>query len=120
MPRTSNKKGVSGSGSIRQVRKDKNGKEYTYWEGRLTTGYDPSTGKQKQRAINGKTQKEVAQKLRQLSADLDAGTYNEPSKLTVSEWLDECHSSYLGNVKPSTAYLYGREIELHIKPGIAR
>ena len=41
----------------------KNGKTYTYWQARYTEGFDPGTGKQIQRSITGKTQKEVAQKL---------------------------------------------------------
>ena len=51
-------------------------------------GYDPGTGKQIQKSITGKTQEEVAQKLKQMSLDVDNGTYQEPSKMTVGEWLD--------------------------------
>lgn len=112
MPRTTTKRAANGSGSIRQV--TKNGKKY--WEGRITVGYDPGTGKQRQRTVSGKTQKEVAQKMRQIAAELDSGTYHEPCRLTVGEWLDEWHKDYLGSVKPSTVYLYKREIDLHIKP----
>jgi len=54
------KKNTSGAGSIRKKTVVRNGTEYTYWEARFTTGFDPSTGKQKQRSITGKTQKEVA------------------------------------------------------------
>lgn len=119
MPRTSNntKKGASGSGSIRQVKRIKdNGKEYTYWEGRCTIGYDPGTGKQKQRSITGKTQKEVAQKIRQITAELDAGTYHEPCKLTVGEWLDIWTKEYLGDVKPRTQDSYKTTVDNHLKP----
>lgn len=31
----------------------RNGKEYTYWEGRCTVGCDPGTGKQIQRSVSG-------------------------------------------------------------------
>ena len=61
---------VSGDGSIRKKKVVKrNGKEYTYWEGRYTSGFDPETGKQKQHSISGKTQAEVAQKLREITVD---------------------------------------------------
>ena len=60
---------ASGDGSIRKKIVKKNGKEYTYWEGRYTCGFDPKTGKQKQRSISGKTQAEVAQKLRGYGRD---------------------------------------------------
>ncbi len=37
----------------------RNGKEYTFWEARVTVGRDPGTGKQLRRSFSGKTQKEV-------------------------------------------------------------
>ena len=62
MPRKNeNKKGANGAGSIRKITTTRNGKEYTYWQGRYTEGYDACTGKQIQRSITGKTQKEVAE-----------------------------------------------------------
>ena len=68
MPRTKTGKGAGGAGSIRKITTTKNGKTHTYWQGRYTEGFDPGTGKQIQRSITGKTQKEVAQKLRQITA----------------------------------------------------
>lgn len=63
MPRTKEKKGraANGNGTYRKKTVIRNGKEYTYWESRYTAGYDPGTGKQIQRSITGKTQKEVIQ-----------------------------------------------------------
>ena len=58
------KKSAAGSGSIRKRTLNKNGKQYTYWEARYSAGYDPGTGKQIQRTITGKAQKEVSQKLK--------------------------------------------------------
>ena len=58
------RKAAAGTGNIRKKTVKRNGKEYVYWEARYTAGYDPGTGKQIQRSITGKTQKEVAQKLR--------------------------------------------------------
>ena len=116
MPRTKTGKGAGGAGSIRKITTTKNGKTYTYWQGRYTEGFDPGTGKQIQRSITGKTQKEVAQKLRQITASLDDGTYKAPCKLTVGEWLDIWTQDYLGGVKTSTAYLYKKNVELYIVP----
>ena len=60
MPRSAAKRGANGTGSIRErTRKGTNGKQIKYWEGRVTVGYDPGTGKQRQRTVTGKTQKEV-------------------------------------------------------------
>ena len=116
MPRTKTGKGAGGAGSIRKITTTKRGKTYTYWQGRYTEGFDPGTGKQIQRSITGKTQKEVAQKLRQITASLDDGTYKAPCKLTVEEWLDIWTQDYLGGVKASTAYLYKKNVELYIVP----
>ncbi len=109
---------ASGQGSIRKNIIKKNGKEYTYWEARYTAGYDAGTGKQIQKSISGKTQKEVAQKLKAATAAIDAGTYIEPSKMTVGQWLDIWESDYLKGVKPYTADSYAAAIRNHIKPAL--
>ena len=93
-------------GTIRKIKKTTKGKEYTYYEARYTEGFDPGTGKQIQRSITGKTQKEVAQKLKAALAAIDAGTYKAPCKMSVSEWLDIWVSEYLKNVKPLTVQNY--------------
>ena len=54
------RKAAAGTGTIRKKTVTRSGKQYTYWEARFTAGYDPGTGKQVQRSITGKTQKEVA------------------------------------------------------------
>jgi len=107
---------ANGTGSIRKVTTTRNGKPYTYWQARYTEGYDPGTGKQIQRSITGKTQKEVAQKLKQLTHELDQGTYQAPSKLTVGEWLDIWKTQYTGDVKASTAYVYKKNVDMYIIP----
>lgn len=118
MPQNKTKKSASGMGSIRKVSKIVNGKEYTYYEARYTVGFDPGTGKQIQRSISGKTQKEVAQKLRTITASIDSGTYKEPCKMTVAEWLDIWVSEYLRNVKPLTEQNYAEQVKRHIKPAL--
>lgn len=112
------KKAASGMGTIREVTKTVKGKEYTYWEARYTAGYHPGTGKQIQRSITGKTQKEVAQKLKKVLAELDAGTYIAPSNLTVGAWLDIWAAEYLNSVKHSTVCSYKATIRTHLKPGL--
>ena len=112
------RKSAAGSGTIRKKSVTRNGKNYTYWEARYTEGYDPGTGKQIQRSITGKTQKEVAQKLKAATAAIDAGTYTVPSKMTFGEWLDIWMAEYLGGVKPRTAATYKSAIETRIKPGL--
>lgn len=114
MPR----KSAAGSGTIRKKTVTRQGKEYTYWEARYTEGFDPGTGKQIQRSITGKTQKEVAKKLKEATASIDAGTYTAPSKMTVGQWLDIWTAEYLGGVKPLTVSSYKSTIKTHLKPGL--
>ena len=55
---------ANGNGSIRKKTQIKNGKTYTWYEARITTGYDPNTGKQIQRSVSGKKKEDVAKKIR--------------------------------------------------------
>lgn len=112
------RKSAAGTGTIRKKTVTRNGKEYTFWEARYTAGYDPGTGKQIQRSISGKTQKEVAQKLKAATTAIDEGTYTAPSKMTVSQWLDIWTTEYLGAVKPRTADNYKGVVNFRIKPGL--
>ena len=114
----SSKKSAAGCGSIRKKIVKRNGKEYPYWEGRYTCGFDPGSGKQIQKSVTGKTQKEVAQKIKELTAALDAGTYIAPHKMTVGQWLDTWQNEYLANVKPSTVSSYEATIRNHLQPGL--
>ena len=109
-----------GMGNIRKKAKvdKKTGKKYEWWEARYTAGRGPGTGKQRQRTITGKTQKEVAQKLAAVLASIDSGTYIAPSKQTVGQWLDTWAETYLGGVKPHTVVSYKAQIANHIKPAI--
>ena len=109
-------RGANGTGSIRKITSTRNGKEYTYWQARYTAGYDPGTGKQIQRSITGKTQKEVAQKLKQATYELDQGTYNEPCRMTVKDWLEIWKAEYTGDVKESTAYIYKKNLDMYVIP----
>ena len=92
-------KNAKGGGTIR---KRSDGR----WEARYTLGMDPKTGKQIQKSVYGKTQKEVRQKLTAITAEIDDGTYQEPCRMTLDEWLDIWLRDYLTGAKPSTAYLY--------------
>lgn len=118
MPQSKAKRAASGMGSIRKKQRTLNGKTYTYYEARYTLGFHPGTGKQIQRTITGKTQKEVAQKLKEISLSIDFGTYKEPCRLKVGEWLDTWQKEYLSNVKPLTERTYSEQIRRHIKPAL--
>ena len=110
MPRKSTRN-AQGAGTIRQ-RKDGT------WEGRYTVGRDPGTGKQVQRSVYAATQREVQQKLRKVLASFDAGTYTDPSKMTVAQWLEAWLAEYTGDVKPYTKRAYTTNIKNHITPAL--
>ena len=119
MPR-STKRSAPGAGTIRKKTISRRGKTYTYWEGRYTVGYDPVSGKQIQRSISGKTQKEVAQKLRAITAEIDRGLYRETSKCTLGDWLETWLKDYTVNLKPTTLQTYVQQVNNHIKPRLGK
>ena len=92
-------RGAQGNGTIRQ-RKDGR------WEARITVGRNPSTGKQIQKSIYGKTQAEVSRKLRELCKEVDDGIYKEPVKYTVKDWAEIWLNEYTGDLKPLTVKQY--------------
>ena len=104
-------KGAKGGGTIRQ-RPDGR------WEARYTLGIDPGTGKQIQKSVYGKTQREVRQKLTAITAEIDSGVCQEPCKMTVNEWLDIWLKDYQTGVKDSTAYLYEWQAKLYLRPAL--
>ena len=115
------RKAANGAGSAprKVTRTDKKtGKTYTYWEGRITIGTDPGTGKQIQKSFTGKTEAEVRKKMTAALAEVDRGEYKEPSKLTVAAWMNEWLSEYTGNVKRSTHERYAEATRNHIIPAL--
>lgn len=110
------KRAAQGAGTIRKKTVTRKGKEYTYWEARITVGRDPGTGKQIQRSFSGKTQKEVREKMQAAAVEVNTGTYTPPAKMTVGEWLDIWFAEYLGNRKPGTVTAYQSNIKLYLKP----
>lgn len=103
---------AKGSGTVRQ-------RDNGTWEARITVGIDPKTGAQKRKSISGKTKKEVMQKMRQIQVEVDRGTYTEPSKVTVSEWLADWMNTFCENQrKPYTLRGYESNIRIHINPHI--
>lgn len=121
MPRISNnKKGAKGNGTVRKVTVTRQGKKYSYWQARFTTGYDIGTGQQIQRSFSGKTQKEVMEKMNLALAEKAEGTYMAPSKLTVGEWLDTWQAEYLGGISVGSADLYKYFIKKYIKPNLEK
>ena len=118
MSKKGNSRSAHGSAKPHKKTVMKNGKLYTYWERRVTTGYDPGTGRQIQKSFTGKTQKEVLKKMQAIQVEVNNGTYREPCKMTVGEWLDIWQYDYLGGVKPFTVLKYAQYIRNQIIPAL--
>lgn len=86
------------------------------WEARYTVGTNPGTGKPIRKSIYGDTQQEVAKKLRAATTAIDEGTYMEPSKMTVGQWIDIWTKDYTNHLKPGTIALYEKSGRNYIKP----
>jgi len=86
------------------------------WWARITVGKDEN-GKQKRKAFYGKNYKEVREKLDAAKAELDKGTYIEPSNMTVAQWMEIWLKEYKRNAVKLTYYVeLHQSIENHILP----
>lgn len=92
----------NGMGSVRQ-RSDGR------WEARY------STPDGKQRSVYGKSEKEVTAKLRGVLHEIDSGSWTEPSKMTVGEWLDIWLEDYQTETSERTVYKYRCISNRHFK-----
>lgn len=106
-----NKRSPQGMGNIRQRNDGR-------WEGRYTIGHDPLTGKQKRRSVYANSYDGVLKKLKKLSADVDFGTYIEPSNTSVADWMTQWVSEYTLDLKPLTLKLYKEYVENRINPAL--
>ena len=109
---------AAGAGSIRKKTVKRKGQEYTYWEARVTVGFDPGTGKQVQKSFTGKTQKEVREKLQAAAVAVNTGDYFEPTKMTLARWIEIWLQEYSGDKKYSTVKHYKAQCRTHIIPSL--
>lgn len=100
---------AAGSGTIRQ-RPD------GLWEGRFT--YLDEMGVKNRKSVYARTQKECRKRLTAALSAADEGSYREPQRMTVGEWLDEWVNTYCTGLKPRTVDSYRSQIKNRIKPYI--
>ncbi len=111
-------KRANGSGTLRKVTKVINGRKYEYWEGQITIGTDPGSGKQIRKTYTGKRQQEVWEKMQAASVSVHVGQYVDQTKLTVKGWFEIWLSEYMADKKPLTVQQYRSMSETHIFPAI--
>lgn len=89
------------------------------WQGSVLVGYNPETGRPKRKYFYGRTRKEVQEKINEVALKVQAGTYREPSKLTVAEWFTTWLNDYMKlSLRPTTWESYRYQVEGHIIPAL--
>ncbi len=78
------------------------------WAIVVDAGFDADTGKRRQKWISVKgTKKDAEKKLAEVVRDLDTGTLVEPSRITMSSYLDQWMRDYVATSgRPRTARGY--------------
>lgn len=80
---------------------------------------DPVTGKRRQKWHSGYRTKKEAERARvELLANVDAGSYIDPSRQTLAEYLVEWQEAKRAGLKPTTAAAYRDSIRAHVIPRI--
>ena len=114
------KKRANNEGTIIKRTRTIKGKTYTYWEAKVTTGYDPITGKIIRSTYSGKTQKEVKEKMQEVSVSVSQRTYIHPSKITVEEWAKLWLQEFQTSKKYKTVSTHTSHIRNHIVPVLGK
>jgi len=91
------------------------------WAVVLDIGRDPVTGKRQQKwhTVHG-TKKDAERVLANLLADLNRGTYVEPTKISLSEYLEYWLDTVRAKLSPKTQEGYSTNIKRHICPSLGR
>ena len=106
---TKKRQKANGEGSVYQRESDGR------YAGSIRVGRD-ATGKVIRKTVYGKTKKEAANKLADIVSKHSLGNYVEPSKTTLSMWLDRWMEVYMSGARPKTIDSYQSHIEKQIKP----
>ena len=104
-------KNAAGAGTMRQ-------RANGLWEGRITIGTNPGTGKPIRKSVYGKTQKEVRRRMTEITRELDKHNYKEPSKMTVAAWMTMWIDNFTPHLAPLSRSKYTSEIKNHIVPAL--
>ena len=101
------KRNAKGGGSVRQ-------REDGTWEARCTING-------KRRSFYGKKQAEVLKEMRKAQSAADNGTFIEPSKMTLKEWVDVWLDVYVKiSTKQSTYQSYKNTLNRYVTPHLGK
>jgi integrase len=105
------KKRGNGEGTFRE----RNGRQTL----EVMVGVDPTTGKPKRKYFTGKSEAEARKFYRAYMDSVAKGTFVEPNKITLSQWLTTWFDLYKKNsVQRSTLDTIEVHIESHLKPAL--
>ena len=94
-----------------------NGK--TYWHCRISTGRKPD-GSLIRKDIYGNTYAECVSKRNAAMADVNAGSYVAPARMTVSAWMAQWMQEFMPDIKDSTREEYTATINKRIVPALGK
>ena len=78
---------------------------------------DPVTQKRRQKWYSGfRTRKDAEKELTGILGTLHAGTFVEPSKQTLAEFLDDWLDGVEPTIRAATYHSYERNLKLHVRP----
>ena len=101
------KRNAKGGGSVRQ-------REDGKWEARCTING-------KRRSFYGQKQSEVVKAMRSALSSADNGTYAEPTKMTLQEWVDSWLEVYVKiSTKQSTYLSYKNTLKRYVTPSLGK
>jgi integrase len=80
----------------------------TSWTTVLAMPRDPVTGERQQKRITAHTKREVEQEVARIRNETRTGTYLEPTKLTLAEYLERWMAAIEPKVRPQTFRSYRR------------
>lgn len=101
----------------KRVRKTKDGKTTVRWYVVVDIGVK-ADGRRRQKWHGGfRTRREAEAARAKIVTELHGGTYVEPDRLTLSEWVRESWLPMMeSRLKPSTLHSYQRNMEIHVLP----
>jgi integrase len=80
---------------------------------------DPITNKRRQKWHSGyRTKRDAERALSEIVASVHSGTYLEPTKQTVSEFVTDWLAAIEPTIRPSTQHTYARNLRLHVLPSL--
>jgi integrase len=89
------------------------------WELKYDAGIDPVTGRRitKYKTVHG-AKRDAQRELRAILTAIDGGTYADPSKLTVAEWLRQWLDEAQHSAARKTLERYREIVERHLVPAL--